>query len=103
MTTETAITPSSLMRRSAELGAPLLAISYACLAQGLPFYSLVPVAIVTMFAIVQATLRYFLLEAVKDFFIASKKEGQYWLTLGILNVMVGLGMVELFMLIARPH
>lgn len=90
-----------LMRRGAELAAPLLAIAYACLATGLPFYSLVPVAIVTMFAVVQAALKFYLLDAVHDHFAASGKEVQYWLTLGVNYSILGLGMVQLFALIAK--
>ena len=91
-----------LLRRGAELGVPLLAIAYACLAQGLPFYSLVPVAIAAMFAIVQAALRYFLLDAVLDHFVASGKEVQYWLTLGVNYGILSFGIVQLFLLISRP-
>lgn len=92
-----------LMRRCAELGAPLLAIMYACQAQGLPFLSLVPIAIATMFAIVQAALRYFLLDAVLDHFVASGKESQYWLSLGVNYAFLAFGMVQLFILISRAN
>jgi hypothetical protein len=93
---------NTLWRRGAELGVPLLAISYACLAQGLPFYSYVPVAICTMFAIVQAALRFFLLDAVRDNFVASGKEPQYWVTLGVIYGFSALGMVQLFILLTKP-
>jgi hypothetical protein len=97
------MTSPTLLQRGAELGAPLLAIAYACLAQGLPFYSAVPVVIVTMFGVVQAALRYFLFDSMKDFFIASGKVTQYWTTLGIAYGFIGLGMVQLFLLItAQP-
>jgi hypothetical protein len=92
-----------LQRRIAELGVPLVVIAHACIAQGLPFYSLVPVVIVSMFAVVQATLRYFLLDAVRDHFVASQKEGQYWMSLGVIYGFVGLGMVQLFILTTAPH
>lgn len=92
---------SSTWRHGAQLGIPLLAISYACIAQGLPFYSVVPVAIVTMFAIVQSTLRYYMLDAVGDHFKASGKEIQFWLALGVVYGFMGLGTVQLFLLISR--
>jgi hypothetical protein len=89
------------MRLGATLGAPLAAIAYGCIAQGLPFYSLVPVAIVSLFATVQAVLRFFLFDAVYDHFAASGKLGQYWLALGAVYVLVGLGTVQLFLLATR--
>lgn len=95
-------TTSSTWRYGANLGAPLVAIAYACIAQGLPFYSLVPVIIASMFAVVQACARFFLLDAVYDHFAASGKERQYWLTLGTLYLFVGLGMVQLFVLVTKP-
>ena len=92
----------STWRYGANLGAPLAAIAYACIAQGLPFYSLVPVVIVSMFAVFQACARFFLLDAVYDHFVASGKERQYWLTLGMVYLFVGLGMVQLFLLVTKP-
>jgi len=91
----------NVWRHGATLGAPLVAIAYACLAQGLPFYSWVPVAIVSVFAVVQACLRYFLLDAVYDHFVASGKERQYWACLGMVYAFVGLGMVQLYALVTR--
>lgn len=87
--------------RGAELGCPLLAIAYACLAQGLPFYSPVPVVIVAMFAVVQAAMKYFLLDAVRDLFVANGKESQYWMTCGVIYGLSGLGMVQLFVLVTK--
>jgi hypothetical protein len=91
----------STWRYGANLGAPLTAIAYACISQGLPFYSLTPVVIVSLFAVVQACLRFFLLDAVCDHFTASGKERQYWLTLGALYTFLGLGVVQLFTLMSK--
>lgn len=93
---------NNVLRRGAELGVPLLTIAYACIAQTLPFYSMIPVAIVSLFAIVQAALRFYLLDAVQDHYIASGKEPQYWISLGVIYGFIGLGMVQLFTLIALP-
>lgn len=93
---------TNTMRLGATLGAPLAAIAYGCIAQGLPFYSMVPVIIVSLFAIVQAGLRFFLFDAVYDHFAASDKLGQYWLSVGLVYGLIGLGMVQVFLLATRP-
>jgi hypothetical protein len=96
------MTLSPTWRYGANLGAPLAAIAYACLAQGLPFYSFTPVLMAAIFAVVQAVAQFFLFTAVYDHFVASGKERHYWLTLGLVYAFMGLGVVQLVILLTKP-